>query len=228
MKFIREDRDQAVATIAETIIQGLYDNGGLVWLVSGGSNIEPQCAVMAAVKRECSDEQIARMMIVAVDERYGSPGHDDSNYAQLHRAGFDPGTASWVDVLAAGTTFDETVQAYDKLMRQILDAATTVVATLGLGADAHTAGILPESPATQDTDQMVLGYEWKDYRRMTSTRRVLLRTTTTYVLAYGESKHDALRRLNDNNETFVQLPSRVLYELPSVYVYNDLISEGGI
>lgn len=43
-----------------------------------GSNIEPQCAVMAAVKRECSDEQIARMMIVAVDERYGSPGHDDS------------------------------------------------------------------------------------------------------------------------------------------------------
>jgi 6-phosphogluconolactonase/glucosamine-6-phosphate isomerase/deaminase len=98
---------------------------------------------------------------------------------------------------------------------------------LGLGTDAHTAGVLPGSPAVEPTDHFVVGYAWTDYQRMTSSLTALRRIAIVWLLAYGEAKAEALRRLYDNAEPLCELPGAILYELPEVYVYNDAIESEG-
>ena len=228
MKFIREGSERAVQAMTERIAEELQTGHTVLWLVSGGSNVAPQCQVMTGLGQLCTPEQLSQLTIMPVDERYGPTGHADSNYAQMRQAGFEPNTARWIDVLADNISFDDTVRQYDDVLRQSYDTAHIVVATLGLGTDAHTAGVLPGSPAVESTDQFVVGYAWTDYQRMTSSLIALRRIAIVWLLAYGEAKAEALRRLYDNVEPLRDLPSVLLYELPEVYVYNDAIESEGI
>lgn len=227
MKFIREGSECAVQAMTERIVEELQVGHTVLWLVSGGSNVAPQCHVMTGLGQSCTPEQLSQLTIMPVDERYGPNGHADSNYEQMRQAGFEPGTARWIDVLAGNTSFDVTVRQYDEALRQSYSTADIVVATLGLGTDAHTAGVLPGSPAVEPTDHFVVGYAWTDYQRMTASLMALRRIATVWLLAYGEAKAGALRRLYDNAEPLRDLPSVLLYELPEVYVYNDAIESEG-
>jgi 6-phosphogluconolactonase/glucosamine-6-phosphate isomerase/deaminase len=71
------------------------------------------------------------------------------------------------------------------------------------------------------------GYEWTDYTRLTLLPRALTMINVAYVLAYGDNKKQALTRLQDNDESLGDLPARLLYEIPDVYVYNDAITNKG-
>ena len=227
MKFIREGSVRAVQAMTERIVDELQTGHTVLWLVSGGSNVAPQCQVMTGLGQSSTPEQLSQLTIMPVDVRYGPNGHADSNYEQMRQAGFEPGTARWIDVLADNASFDETVRQYDDALRQSYSTADIVVATLGLGTDAHTAGVLPGSPAVEPTDHFVVGYAWTDYQRMTASLMALRRIATVWLLAYGEAKAGALRRLYDNAEPLRDLPSVLLYELPEVYVYNDAIESEG-
>jgi 6-phosphogluconolactonase/glucosamine-6-phosphate isomerase/deaminase len=156
-----------------------------------------------------------------MDERYGKPGHADSNTEALRKAGFDPGEATWVDVLMHDAPFDQTVSFYGEVAATALANAAVVIGQFGLGGDGHVAGILPDSPAADADEVTVAGYEWKDYTRMTLTPVALKQVTSAYVLAYGDGKKEALERLRANSETLAALPAKLLYEIPEVYVYND-------
>jgi 6-phosphogluconolactonase/glucosamine-6-phosphate isomerase/deaminase len=98
------------------------------------------------------------------------------------------------------------------------------MATMGLGQDGHTAGILPDSASVQDDTSAVVGYDWVDYKRMTFGLASLRRVQSAYVFAYGESKREALNRLQSNQEPLTSLPAKILYNIPNVTVYNDCIT----
>jgi 6-phosphogluconolactonase/glucosamine-6-phosphate isomerase/deaminase len=220
MHRINTPTDMAVQAIAATLCSALEAGQRTLWLVSGGSNIAAEVAVMQRLQVHAA-AALSGLTILPMDERYGQPGHDDSNTEQLRRAGFEPGPAAWVDVLARNLPLTETVAYYDELVSSALAEASAVISQFGLGSDGHVAGILPGSPACTDDPATVAGYEWRDYTRLTLTAEALKRTTTGYVLAYGEQKRTALERLQTNGESFADLPAKVLYDLPEVYVYTD-------
>ncbi len=221
MKFLRENQDKAVQAIAARICDSLQAGKRVLWLVSGGSNVSAETKVMQIVHSHVKEE-LPRLAILPIDERYGPKGHKDSNTEQLREAGFNPGDAVWVDVLMHGVSFEQTVEFYGEVAAAALANAAVVIGQFGLGGDAHTAGILPGSPATEARGVAVVGYPWEDYQRMTLTPAALVKVQVAYVLAYGQGKKDALARLQKNAEPLAALPAKILYDIPEVYVYNDV------
>jgi len=226
MKFLRENSGKAVRVIAGRICEGLHEGKRVLWLTSGGSNTALEVEVMKLVRKHAEGE-LGGLAIMPMDERYGKPGHADSNTQQLREAGFDPGAATWIDVLVHDVSFDLTIDFYDEVAATVLASAAVIVGQFGLGPDGHVAGILPDSPAIDADEVTVAGYEWTDYTRMTLTPVALKQITVAYVPAYGDNKRDALERLQKNAEPLSSLPAALLYELPEVYVYNDAIKSEG-
>jgi 6-phosphogluconolactonase/glucosamine-6-phosphate isomerase/deaminase len=226
MQFVIAPTDIAAQAITASLCDALAAGKRTLWLVSGGSNIAAEVAVLQKLQTHAAPA-LPRLTILPMDERYGAPGHEDSNTEQLRQAGFTPGAADWVDVLARDLPLTETVAYYTEQVSAALGSAEAVIAQFGLGPDGHVAGILPGSPACMDDAATVAGYEWRDYTRLTLTPRALARADVAYALAYGEQKQTALKRLQANTEPFTDLPARVLYDVPEVYVYNDFIESEG-
>lgn len=175
---------------------------------------------MAKLRETCSD-QLPLLTILPTDERYGRPGHADSNHYQLTQAGFYPGPAHWIDILMQGAPLAQTVDFYGDTLVNAYDEAETVVAVFGIGTDGHIAGILPGSPATGRGQAAVAGYTATDFTRLTLTPHALRHIQVAYALSYGPGKATALGRLHKNTETLRKLPSKLLYDLPEAYVYTD-------
>jgi len=215
-----------VRAIAVRIGDDLTQGKRVLWLVSGGSNIAAEVAVMQMLTAQSKDK-LQNLAILPMDERYGPQGHKDSNTEQLRAAGFSVGVATWVDVLMHGLSFEQTINFYGEVVGAALANAGSIIGQFGLGGDAHTAGILPGSPAAKPTEAAVVGYEWNDYQRMTMTPMALAKVQAGYVLAYGEGKKDALKRLQKNTESLQKLPAKILYEISEVSIYNDYIKSEG-
>lgn len=220
MKFVRENKAVAVAAISKVIADALETDNRVLWLVSGGSNIAAEVAVMQSLHKS-SGKKLEGLAILPMDERYGVSGHANSNVAQLKEAGFESGEATLIDVLVHDLSFNETVSFYADIADAVIQNAMCIVGQFGLGNDAHTAGILPKSPATQTTKLTVVGYKWEDYKRMTLTPSVLLSCNVAFLLAYGGDKESSLIRLEQNTEPLADLPAKLLYDVDEAYVYND-------
>jgi 6-phosphogluconolactonase/glucosamine-6-phosphate isomerase/deaminase len=222
MQFLRENQGEAAKAITKRIRQELEAGKRVLWLVSGGSNVAPAVTIMAGLQETCA-AKLDQLAVLPMDERYGKRGHADSNTQQLRAAGFDPSSATWIDVLEHDVPFDQTISFYNDVAATALASAHIVVGQFGIGDNTHIAGIQPDSPAAMADETTVAGYEWDDYERLTLTPVALKHITVAYVLAYGANKKIALQRLQKHAEPLSKLPAVLLYELPEVYVYNDLL-----
>lgn len=220
MQFIREDQTAATHAVAARLSQELGAGKRVLWLVCGGSNIKSEVAVMDQLRTRQA-ESLGRLTILPTDERYGEPGHADSNYRQLQDAGFDPGDASWTDILGENLSLEATVEQYATAVSRALATADVVIAQFGIGGDGHIAGILPGSPATATENTLAAGYQSNDFIRMTLTSSALSQVNAAYAPVYGDSKRAALERLKRHDESFADLPSSLLYDIPEAYVYTD-------
>lgn len=191
----------------------------ILLLVSGGSAI----AIEADVLRQMADcPEI--LGVLPMDERFGLQGHNDSNIAQLNKELHPNRPVAVHDVLSQNLPFSDTVEHYSALAQDLFARADHIVGIFGIGTDGHTAGLLPGSPAVNDTVSTVIGYNWSDYDRMTLGTSSLLQIDTAFVLAYGEAKSHALERLKANEESFADLPAKLLYDIADVTIYNDYIN----
>ena len=224
MKFIIDTRRNAEEIIANQINKKLNKNEHVLWLVCGGSNIQSESVIMKKI-REKSEEYLPHLTILPMDERYGAPGHVDSNFKQMKDAHFEPGNAQWQDVLARNLSLNETVNFYQNLIEKAFANNTYSIGVFGLGADGHTAGVLPKTIAALQTKPNVVGYQSPPYIRMTLSPQFLARVDTAFVLVYGDDKKEALERLKKNTDTVDVLPSKLLYQIPEAYVYNNLIEQ---
>ena len=221
MQYATSDRASATLDLQRRIIGELTAKKRVLWVVSGGSNIDVAGAVMAAVDEELQ----SKLTIMLSDERYGPVGHADSNFKQLSDKGFEPRGATWLPVLHEGLSLIETAAAYGTVVREAFGAADIIIAQLGIGSDGHIAGILPNSPAVSVSDTLVTGYLSDPYQRVTMTFRALQAIDVDYTLAYGGDKQPALEQLQQSNLSLSQQPSMILKQLPEAHVYNDSIGD---
>jgi 6-phosphogluconolactonase/glucosamine-6-phosphate isomerase/deaminase len=113
--------------------------------------------VAAAVSQHLRREPLERLTVTLTDERYGPVGHADSNWRQLATAGFDLPGATMLPVLK-GLDMPSTVAEFAAVLKHHLSAADFALGFFGIGADGHTAGILPGSPAVAATE-FAAGYD---------------------------------------------------------------------
>ncbi|MEJ0072936.1 MAG: 6-phosphogluconolactonase [Candidatus Saccharibacteria bacterium] len=226
MQFLRGDIGEAERAIAGKICDELFAGRRVLWLVSGGSNIKTEVEVMRLVRDHCGDK-LGGLAVMPMDERYGPPGHKDSNAQQLREAGFEPGEATFVDVLTHGVPLEQTIAFYTDVAATAFASAGVIIGQFGMGDDGHVAGVKPDSPAADADEVTVAGYEWEDFTRLTLTPVTLARINVAYLLAYGSNKKTMLKRLQANKQPLNVLPAVLLYEIPEVYVYNDQIESEG-
>ena len=210
MKFLELSFDDTSRLVADHIISALQEHETVLWLTSGGSNIVLQVSIMKTLHARAKN-LLHKLVILPGDERYGLSGHDASNYRAMKEAGFNPGDASWPDILSGDKSFCDTSDAFERLVDQSIQKAGVSIATLGLGTDGHIAGILPGSPAVAATT-LVARYE-SSYDRITLTFEALRALTTVFVVALSDDKRAVMARLKEKRDEPKDFPSVILYQL---------------
>lgn len=215
------DPDPVVETTTQLLRQRLTNGERVLWLVAGGSVVPLVVAVAQGLLRD--QVPLANLVVTQTDERYGEVGHPDSNWQQLHNAGFTlPGAQ--LEPVIKGKDMQATSQDFAYFLDQEFAKADYKVALMGIGPDAHLSGILPGSSAVM-AEGLTHAYKVGGYQRVTTTLTALRLLDEAVVYAVGEAKHQALSNLQEADASLVEQPDQILKELNHVTIFNDHIGD---
>jgi 6-phosphogluconolactonase len=177
---------RAAAEVAWRANRAVAERGSFTIAVSGGRTPQHMLRALAG-----SDLPWARTTIFQVDERIGPADDPQRNLAGLRAA---------LPAVAQDRVVPMPVEAQD-LPRACADYARRLpevfdVVHLGLGADGHTASLIPGDPVLRVTEwDVALTGNYQDRRRMTLTYPRLRRTRAILWLVTGADKRNALQRM---------------------------------
>jgi 6-phosphogluconolactonase len=186
---------RAAALIADAARAAIAQRGRFTLALSGGSTPRRMLELLAGEELPWS-----RVELFQVDERVAPPGHPDRNLTQL-----GAGLLARVP-LPAAQVHALPVEAADlaaaaarygaELQRVAGSPAVLDLVHLGLGADGHTASLVPGDPALEVTgaDVAVAG-PYQGRRRLTLTYPALDRARCVLWVVSGADKAPALARL---------------------------------
>jgi 6-phosphogluconolactonase/glucosamine-6-phosphate isomerase/deaminase len=177
---------RAAEVFADAVLRAIAEGRRFAWAISGGEGPLPMF-------RRLDDLDLPWDLIETwqVDERVAPQGDPDRNAS--HQMAALPSEAMtgvrWMPV--EEEDLDVAAVRYAATLPARFD-----VVHLGLGADGHTASLVPEDPVldVRDRDVAVTGpYEGR--RRMTLTYPGLSRAAQAIWLVTGPEKRDALEKL---------------------------------
>jgi 6-phosphogluconolactonase len=194
----------AVARKAATVIAAhargaVGDRGRFIMAVSGGRTPWQMLRALA-------DEDIPwdGVHVVQVDERVAPLGHIDRNLTHVQECLLEqtplrpdhiyPMPVEEADLAAAANR-------YAAILEEIAGSPPVLdLAHLGLGADGHTASLVPDDPVLEvcDADVAVTGV-YQGRRRMTLTYPILNRARHILWIVSGSEKAQMLRYVRDGN-----------------------------
>lgn len=214
MRLIQTDSTNLVReAIVEPIADRLREHKPALLLVSGGSTagiaIEAVCRLQTLSATQGFDLRDF-LSVSLIDERFGPVGHKHSNWQQLLDGGFPVESIRAMPLLLESRdgeeAFRSAVRRFDGLLtdaaRKEKNGELLIVGLLGIGADGHTAGILPGSPAcTEDgigpPAALATGYRSDIHTRITITPAFFQYFDKAVAYAKGEEKWQALARLRE-------------------------------
>jgi 6-phosphogluconolactonase len=130
--------------------------------------------------------------IFQVDERIAPAEHPDRNLTQLRNVLSLRALERLLPMPVEAPDLEQAADRYGAALPEELD-----LIHLGLGADGHTASLVPGDPVLEVDDRLVVltAGEYQGRRRMTMTYPALARARETLWLVTGEDKRDALAKL---------------------------------
>lgn len=159
------------------------------------------------------------LCITLTDERYGKPGHKDENWTQLMQLGFAVESINAYRVLR-GESPETTAVDFSQKLAKLFSTYSYRIGLFGMGADGHTAGILPGTVGV-DSEELAVYFEGEDYPRVTMTGEAIMQLDEAVLFAYGESKHDQVRRLIYEDISPSEQPARLLLDAGTFSIYTD-------
>lgn len=216
MLLVKQKPGQAADYLAKTINRHLADGQKVLWFLSGGSSIE------LAVRARRQIKNNKGLIVMLIDERYGPDNHPDSNWRQLKDGNFDFSGIEAVPVLE-GLSAEETAERFREKLNRYLAEADFRIGLMGIGADGHTSGILPGSPAL-DSNELAIYYQGPDYERITTTPVALAQLDEVVVSLSDEKKRPIVEKLQQNIGP-ADMPAQLLKKVPRFIIFNDWIGE---
>jgi len=187
---------EAVKEASEKLYGALNHSVKTLLLLSGGSSLR----VAKETLSKLNSEQKKLITIAQIDERYGKPGHKDSNWTGIEEivGGFND-YAGIASVLDGTGDIEEDAAYYNAKLTQVLKENVLRVGLFGVGKDGHIAGILPgdEAEFIKYTDgRLVVNFEGSDFPRITTTSALMRMLDEAIVYACGPDKEKAISDLN--------------------------------
>ena len=177
--------ERGALVVAAAAAAAIEERGCFTFAVSGGRT---PWAMLAALGDTLPWE---RVTIFQVDERIAPDGHPDRNLTHLLESLPSGCTAGVRPMPVTASDLDRAARDYAAGLPERLD-----LVHLGLGADGHTASLVPGDPILEVTDRHVaLTREYEGRRRMTLTFPALDRARRIVWLVTGAEKAGALRSL---------------------------------
>lgn len=186
---------RAAAFIAHEARAGVSSRGRFILAVSGGRS--PWVMLRALATEDLPWENVH---IAQVDERVAPAGDPDRNLTHLHETllAHAPIPAQNVHPMPVeGPDLVADAARYAARLERIAGAPPTLdLVHLGLGADGHTASLVPDDAVLNvaDADVAVTGV-YQGRRRMTLTYPILNRARRVLWLLTGADKRAMLARL---------------------------------
>lgn len=206
-----KDRDEGNLR-AHDLFKEIMDGNTLLAL-SGGTSPDYQRMIV-------DPADILPGAICVVDERYGEPFHKDSTEFLLR----EQGVKEYADKfcieshkILKGKSLEETALVYAKEVAELFARFPKRVGVMGVGSNLHTAGIFPNSMATESRE-LVIGEEVNDKfrQRVTLTLRALSQFSAFVILMFGEDKKAAIRKILDKNERDMRKYPATFYRMAKI------------
>jgi len=178
------------------------------------------------------------LTIGVLDERYDIKG-ENNNFVQLSQTGF------YRKALKSGCAFIDTGVRPGQTQKALADYFEgklrewrknnpdgEIIATIGIGPDGHTSGIMPFPEDKDRFDALFNGERWvvaydaagkTPYpERVTTTNTFLKLINRAFVFATGREKADALPRMQEDRPVS-EVPAAILKELSgNMYIDREL------
>jgi len=186
---------RAADVIAEEARAAITARGRFLLATSGGET--PGRMLQLLAKEEIPWSQVH---LFQVDERVAPPGSPDRNLTQLlenlvNRIALPPGLLHAMPVEEAD--LESAANRYAATLREVAGKPATLdLVHLGLGADGHTASLVPGDPALEIEDaDVAVSAPYQGHRRMTLTLPALNRARRVLWVVTGAGKAGVLARL---------------------------------
>ena len=190
----RQAAAAAAAHIAGRARQGVATRRRFALGLSGGSSPLPMFDALAD-----SDVPWESVHLYQVDERQVAADSTQRNFAAIRKRLVDrvtipPGQVHPMpverdDPQAAAAAYAET------LARTLGPGVVLDLVHLGLGADGHTASLLPGDPALDEAADVIVSQPYRGARRLSLSPAVLSAAHERVWLVSGADKREALARL---------------------------------
>jgi 6-phosphogluconolactonase/glucosamine-6-phosphate isomerase/deaminase len=194
-----------------------------VMLLSGGSAIGVAKELLSLLP---ADTSLSSVTFALADERWVDLSSKDSNAVQLTEAGviaeIEKRGGTFIPLLTSDVTSpEELVLKANAIYEELLKQAEQIVMIAGIGADGHTAGMLPHATSEEfelfSQAEHVVSYtipEQSDNpfkQRITTTLATLSFVDTVFLYATGEEKAAVLNTFIKKDQPLHQVPALSLY-----------------
>lgn len=210
--------DDPALFIIASVLRELDQGKKVLLFLTGGSSV----AVGARISELLQGKDLKNLVVTLTDERYVPVNNPDSNYFQLLQKGFSMPTAKVIPILTDEER-DITVQKFNEKLNEEFMQAEYKMGLFGIGADGHTAGILPESKAVTSPD-LAFGYDTEKFSRITMTPRAIEKLDEAVAWVQGEDKWGTLRNLEKEMEILRQ-PAQILKKVSKFTLFTNFKKE---
>jgi 6-phosphogluconolactonase len=184
----RAAAQRAAELIADIGTVAATERGMFSLAMSGGRTPWRMLAILGDIEKM----PWGRTELFQVDERIAAPGSQERNLTHLVLGLSIDHQASLRPMPVTQRNLDAAAREYESSLPERLDCVH-----LGLGADGHTASLVPGDPLLDVTDRWVAVTEdaYEGHRRMTLTYPALNAARQILWLVTGAEKRDALAKL---------------------------------
>lgn len=227
MKIVRTNTPDRNAAKALSELLLLNQNNPVLLLLSGGSAF----TLLELVPENLIGPDVT---IGVLDERYSSDPLVN-NFKQLsHTSFFKSAMISGAQVIDTSVKVDESCESVAKRFESDLhtwveeNVGGKVIATMGIGSDGHTVGIMPNiTEVNFNGEKWIVPYsvskEVNQYTDRITTTFTFLRDVVDEVVVYatGDSKQSVISSLERKDIELVKMPAQIINELSSATLFTE-------
>ncbi|AZB25118.1 6-phosphogluconolactonase [Chryseobacterium bernardetii] len=191
---------EAAAVFISSANEAIMQKGYFAVALTGGSSPE---GLYRLLSEDQYKNQIdwTKVLIFWGDERWVPLDNDLSNARMSYEQLLDRVPVRPVNVFPMyrdGITAEDFAAVYNVLLKEMLGSDGRMdLILLGMGQDGHTASLFPGTVALDETENWVTAYylEQQQMYRITLTAPFLNRARKLLVIAFGETKAEALKEV---------------------------------